>query len=309
MSRISTRSALVLAVMGIVAAADSPPAAPTGSVRIEIARKVGYVIGDLVPYVTLVTVDRSWTLRESSLPSPGRPEYWLELRQVDVSHSDSSRTRVYRIHLVYQTFYAPLEARVRSMPGFTLSFQHAGATSDIAVPPLPVTMSPLREVATGTGDPEENVALEPDRPPPDVSLHAPTTGIALALALSLLAGLLLAWQQARWPFRGHLDRPFTQSERELRARGIGDAEKYAAGLLSIHRGFDGAAGWRVFAEDQNRFLGQFPRYGDLQAEIARFFEASRYCFFGGDGARAAAVLPPDALRQLARRLSALERGV
>jgi mxaA protein len=79
-------------------------------------------------------------------------------------------------------------------------------------------------------------------------------------------------------------------------------------LLSIHRAFDTAAGWRVFADDQARFLSQLPRFADGAGDIARFFQASRYCFFGGDVARASAALPPEALHRLAYRLATLERG-
>jgi mxaA protein len=301
-------SGLLLALLWLDTMAQVPPSGPIGTVRIEIARKVGYVIGDLIPYDAVVTVDPSWTLRDSSLPSPGRPQYWLELRKVESSMARSPAGRVYRIHLLYQSFYAPLEARKRDLPGFALTFEHRGGSSEIAVPAVTVTMAPLREVATGTGDPEENVALEPDRLPAPVSLQAPATGIAVASSASLFLYLIVAWQQARWPFSQRPARPFARSARALRLAGTDEPAKYAAALLSLHRAFDTAAGWRVFAEDQARFLAQLPQFVAGAGEIARFFEASRYCFFGGDVARASTALPPEALPGLAHRLAVLERG-
>jgi mxaA protein len=128
------------------------------------------------------------------------------------------------------------------------------------------------------------------------------------LAVSLILLLFVAWQRALWPFAARPARPFARSARALRSAMSEDPAKYVAALLALHRAFDTAAGWRVFADDQTRFLTQFPQFADAAADIAHFFEASRYCFFGSDGALASAALPPEALRKVANRLAALERG-
>jgi|HubBroStandDraft_5_1064220.scaffolds.fasta_scaffold01719_9 mxaA protein len=293
-----------LSAMAVSLADDSP-----GTVRLVTTRKFGYVIGDLVAYDAVITVDPSWTLRTSSLPTPGRPEYWLELRQVTVGEARAHTEREYHVHLLYQLFYAPIEARTRDLPGFVLEFAHQGASSRIGVPALVVTMSPLREVATGTGDPEENVALAPDRATAGVPLRRPLIGIAATAALTLCMALLLAWQRAIWPFARRTGPPFTRAERALRKSDPGESKNYATALLGLHRAFDATAGWRVFADDVPRFLVEHPQFAGAAAEIGRFFTASRYQFFGVDVTQTSAEFPPDALRKLSHRLAVMERGV
>jgi mxaA protein len=286
----------------------SAAADEVGTIRFGIVRKFGYLIGDIVPYDAVVTVDPSWTLRTSSLPSPGRPEYWLELRSVRFDELRAKSAHVYRIHLQYQVFYAPIEARTRDMPGFTLTFEHQGTSSDIRVPALKITMSPLREVATGTGDPEANIALARDRAPPALSLVRPAAGAAVAGAVSLCLYLLIAWQRAAWPFVVRRLRPFARAARALRSNVAEDPKSYAEALFAIHRAFDAAAGWRVFGDDQMRFIDQLPHYASAATEIGGFFAASRACFFSSNPIRASVECPPRALRALTRRLAALERG-
>lgn len=275
------------------------------TVRLSIPRKVGYVVGDLIQYDALLDVDPSWRLRASSLPTPGLSQYWLELRKVDVEESRDAAMRSYRVHLVYQTFYAPIEARTRALPELSLEFERPGGSTVLPIPSLTITMSPLREVSTGTGDPEQNVALEPDRAPQQRSLRAPALGAAAGLVFSLCLYLAAAWQRAAWPFSRQPRRPFARLARTVRAQ---NSREYGDVLLAIHRAFDAAAGWRVFADDRARFLAQHPAFGGAAPEIESFFEASRHHFFGDDAAPGAVELSPDELRGFIFHMAALETG-
>ena len=278
------------------------------TVHLEIERKVGYLLGDLIAYDAVVDVDRTWRLRDSSLPTPGHSEYWLELRHVSVDHAGSGSRQSYRVHLLYQTFYAPIEARTRVIPGFPLLFEHDGRTSTLTVPSLTITMSPLREVVSGTGDPEENVKPNSDRAPALESLRPALFAVTLSLSVVLFGVLSLAWQRALWPFGTTVGRPFSQLRRTLSRTPGGDPGSYANALRALHRAFDATAGWRVFAEDQARFLGQWPRFRSAEEEISGFFTASRLFFFRNDFKRASGMFGVDRLRHLARRLATLERG-
>lgn len=296
---------LWLLCIGLCASAlanDAP-----GMVRVAIERKVGYVLGDLIPYDVLVTVDSSWTLRKSSLPSPGKPDYWLDLRSVDADAIRLEGQRTYRIHLVYQVFYAPLEARKRDLPGFLLDFDKPGGVVEVTVPALVVTLSPLREVATGTGDPEANVALEPDHNTPMLPLRGPIMWLCVSGVATLLLLMLMAWQRGIGPFARRAGAPFGRAERTLRKSRLSDAQSYAAGLLTLHRAFDHAAGWHVFADDLPRFLHEQPRFAPASAQIGQFFAASRLCFFGESPTRAIAQWPASMLSSLAKHLAELER--
>ncbi len=290
---------------GVDAFAVTQPA--PGTVQFEIQRRVGYVIGDLIPYDVLVTVDPSWTLRRSSLPAPGYSQYWLDLRTVDVDDARVSGNRRYRINLVYQIFYAPIEARKRALPGFTLTFDHGGTTSEITVPALSITMSPLREVASGAGDTTDNLALVGDRAPRTKPLLQPLLATVIAATLSLLFLAIVCWKRAWWPFARRPDTPFTQAARLVRKSDLTDSRGYGAALLALHRAIDSTAGWHVFADDLQKFLAQQPRFAAAGLQIAEFFAASRRRFFGDDSTQAEADLPGPALVNLSERLADLER--
>lgn len=282
--------------------------AELGEPEVSIARNFGYVIGDLVPYDVDLRVDRSWRLQRASIPTPGAPLYWLELRRVDVAESEEADARRYRLHLVYQVFYAPIEARTRQLPGFALGFDHDGSASEIAVPPLTITMSPLREVATGTDQGQGGVSIQADRATPRLSLRAPSLLAAGAAAVGLAALAVLARQRAWWPFARRGGRAFAAAARALQSRDWDRHGTYDGALRLLHRAFDATAGYRLVAGDRARFLAEHARFAAADDEIARFFSASRRLFFGEDEAGARAELAPDALRRLARRLAALERG-
>jgi mxaA protein len=310
-TRPSLYAALILCspwLQSLAGAAAQNATPEIGSVRLDIERRVGYLLGDLIPYDAVVTVDRSWRLRDSSLPTPGHSEYWLELRRVSLDQEQGPRARTYRIHMLYQSFYAPLEARTRDLPGFSLTFDHDNDTTTLAVPALTITMSPLREVMTGTGDPEENVKPNPDHAPGLEPLRAAALGIVVS-TIVVLAGLIgFAWQRGLGPFNRIVRRPFGSLARSL-SRGRGhDPAQYGGALRSMHRAFDATAGWRVFSEDQDRFLQQWPRYRAADTEIGNFFAASRSFFFGSDASRANSELPQERLERLARKLAILERG-
>lgn len=294
--------ATVLLAMLLVFTGTSATAA-IGDIQLKIERDVGYMIGDLVPYEIDITVYPSWTLQESSLPTPGNPLYWLELRRVDVRRADAADGRHYHLMLVYQTFYAPIEARTRELPGFPLAFSDGDESHTLSVPPLTITMSPLREVAAAEGG--HGPRLQPDRPPLRLSLAGPlslaATG-AFALALSLL---WLAHQHAWWPFALRAGRPFAQAARALRKGSAQHA--YADALLQLHRAFDDTAGYRVLADDQERFLEQHGYFVPARPQIDAFFRASRRQFFAEDEAAARGELDADRVADLARSLARLER--
>lgn len=278
---------------------------PIRAVQSLDTRAVGYTLGDRVPRSVSLRVDRDWRLQPASLPTPGAQSYWLELRAVDVHEHAEGDARVYRIDLVYQTFYAPIQALERSLPAFDVVLARGADSATAHIPPYRFTMSPLREVKLSAGGEERTPAtLRPDILPGPRPLRPALATLAGAIAMATLFALALAWHYARWPFGRRPARPFAQAAHRLR-RPTAD---YSDALLTVHRAFDATAGRRLLAEDATALIGEQPRFAPLAADIARFFEASRRAFFGAGEHDAAALLPVADLAALTRRLAAAERS-
>lgn len=288
------------------------PLVPARAQVVEIhdadVRPVGYTLGDLVPRRVEILVEPGWRLRTASLPAPGPQAYWLELRELRVAERETRQGRRYAIELTYQSFYAPIQALERSLPGFELEFEHGEDRAMAPVPPWTFTMSPLREVRLSAGGEGHGVELRPDVAAEPVRLAPLHRALWAGLAGTAALWLLLAWHHAWPPFHVRPRRPFAQAARTLRRMPAGgDASAYRERLRHLHRAFDAAAGRRLLADDVEHLIGRYPRLVGLRREIERFFQASRLAFFGADAARAQALLPVAELTAFGARLAAAER--
>lgn len=283
-------------------------ASPILSVGTIDPRGFGYFVGDLLTREVLVTVAEPYKLEAASQPAARRISYWLDLRSVDVSSSESDGRTRYRLKLVYQTLYVPLSPEPRTLPALTLRFTDGDNTAVATVPPFKFVMSPLREVLPEK--PEEGPVgyLRPDAVPRTLSTRRARIGFGAGLVTVLIALGLLAYHHAWGPFRKRPARPFTEAARALRrlsrARG---PEVYRNGLLDLHRAFDVSAGRRVLAEDVPEFLARHGEFRPYEPEIDRFFASSRRAFFGDDVAGAAETMPLPAVAALGAELGAAER--
>lgn len=279
------------------------------AVEVSGPRPFGYFIGDVIRLQVDVALDEPFTLQASSLPRPRPVAYWLDLKSVAVDDRGSSGDlHRYRLALVYQTFYAPLEPREMAIPGFSLAATDGARQVEASVPGWSFLMSPLREIMPRNG--EEAIHLRNDVGPMPLPIRKwLTVAMASGIASALLLGLL-AYHRAWWPFARRRKRPFAQAVRSARRAfktGSG-AEAYRAGLLSLHRAFDATAGRAVLADDLPSFLEQAPAFRPLAPEISRFFQVSRRAFFGADITGAEADLSRNALIDLGARLAQTERG-
>lgn len=280
------------------------------SVDLREPRPFGYLIGDVIHLDVDIVLDPAFRLVPASLPKARTVTYWLDLRSIAVQDLGvQGGERRYRLSLDYQTFYAPLEPRALEIPGFAFTATDGSNEAQGNVPGWRFLMSPLREIIparSGGG----GIYLRGDAEP--AAIPYATAGAA-ALG-SGLTGLLflgaLAHHRAWWPFRVQRKCPFERAMRDVRqAVGReGRAEGYLASLLSLHRAFDVTFGRRLLGDDVPAFVGQAPAFRPLQADIDRFFAASRRAFFGSDLSGAMATQPPEALGALARRLAAAERA-
>jgi mxaA protein len=283
-------------------------AAQVRSVHLQAPRPFGYFIGDVIRLEADIVVDASFALVPGSLPKPRAVNYWLDLNSVSTDDRGvQAGARRYRVVLAYQTFYAPLEPRAVTIPGFTVTMSDGSTRAEAEVPAWTFLMSPLREIRPQRATPA--ALLRPDVAAVPVATARP---LAAAIGCGVVALLLLAAlarHYAWWPFGRAPRRPFARARALLRRRLAGDVEAdgYLAGLIVLHRAFDEAAGRAVMADDARAFVAQAPTFVALEPEIDRFFRASRRAFFGADPAGAMTALPPEALTAVAARLALAER--
>jgi len=270
--------------------------------RMEEPRNFGYFVGDTLQRHAYILVDPDDTLSAASLPKPGPVNYWLDLASVAVRESRAQGGKLYRVTLVYQNFYVPLDPRKLTIPEWPLQL----AGSSAVIPAFAFTASPIRELFPEKSGETVATFLKPDARAAPVSAGRAPRGLALSAAIALLTLALLAWHYAWWPFVTRPDRPFTRAARKIAALG-GDAVAAAddrAALLALHRAFDAAAKRRLLADDLDGFLAQHPEFAACRAEVVWFFQSSRDLFFGGSVAQP---MPLQAVSALAARLAAGER--
>ncbi|MBS7538863.1 nonribosomal peptide synthetase MxaA [Ancylobacter lacus] len=299
----------------------APAPAAGGGVRavdLYAPRAFGYVLGDAFSHQVEIALDPAFTLDAAALPRPRAVTYWLELREVrleDLGRHDGARR--YRLHLGYQTFYAPLEPKRLEVPAVMLAATDGTRRVEARVPAWSFLMSPLREVSGAA--PGEALRLRPDAGARPVPTGGALAQLAAAGGAGLLALAALAFQMGWWPFRPGASRPFAAAARRVRRRldaSAGEMDSsstsphsssYAAALLELHRAFDASAGRRLLADDLDGFLAARPGLAAAAPEIRRLFAASRLAFFGENIDIAKTCLPAAELGGLARRLARLER--
>lgn len=281
------------------------PARAAG-VDLYAPRAFGYLIGDTITLEAVVTLDAGWRLDESALPRPRPVTYWLDLKRLDVKPETApDGAPRYRLTLTYQTFYAPLEPRALDIPAVPLAARKDDARQTLTIPAWTFVSSPLRElVASQRGNP---MTLHPDIRPRPYPLAGDVRLAAAAAAVAAASLLAFATASGWGPFAGR-SRPFAAALRHMRRLPDLDTPLgYEDALQLVHRAFDDTAGRRLFGEDVPAFLLELPVLKGEEEPIARFFTASRLAFFGDKPEQAMALLPPQALLDLTRRIAAIER--
>lgn len=294
------------------AAETSSEAQPFGAatVRMLEPRSYGYFVGDVFRRVAEIDVQPSFRLEPSSLPAPGRLNYWLDLKAVGISEATAEGVGRYRIDLDYQNFYVPLQPTRLAVPGATISFTDGKTTIEADIPAWSFVGAALREIAPEK--PAEGPAgyLQPDATPRFIPTGRPRAILAMALGSLAVFLTLLAHHMAWGPFRARPQRPFTSAARAIKSRfaGARNDEAYRASLLDLHRAFDQSAGRRVLAEDVPDFIRGHQAFQPFNTEITRFFAASRRAFFGNDVDGAAKSMPAQDVALLGAKLGEAERG-
>lgn len=250
---------------------------PVKLAEFQAPRPFGIVIGDTLHH-RLIIESEGYALQTDTLPSVGRMNRWLELREVLVNESQAGRRTLYRIDLTYQTFYSPLEVSMLTVPGFKLSFKKYLRTVDVRVPQWQFNMSPIRELAVLKEHGQDY--MRPDDPPDplDVGRYRLSLSIGVIALLLLLSGF--AYFYGFYPFlqRGQIFNRALKALKPLSNEAI-DGESYQQALRITHDAFNGIFGEPLFRDDLDRFIKRRPEYSPARKSIKAFFMASDRVFF------------------------------
>lgn len=282
---------------GLLAACSAAPIRPVSAWRVETPRPFGYQIGDTIPMRITVQTRSGVVLHADSLPKPGPMNRWLHLRQAEVEPLGGDE---YRVNLEYQVFYAPLEVKALTIPGFPLRFSQHGQSLEERVPDWQFTVAPIRELIARQDEAGEY--LRPDQPPAPISDAEVLRNLLVAALVALALGLRLALQYGYLP--GLPQRSlFKRAGRQL--RGL-RAEQMAAALTIMHGALNRLHGGPLFGHRLVDFLGAHPQYRPLQGELSWFFDYSNRFFFADQTAATDDAI--ERLRRLCGQCRDVERG-
>lgn len=297
--------ALIAFVVGLTATASAQ------DVRVADPRPFGYFLGDILKRSIEIDGPPGDVLIASSLPVPGPATYWLDVRDVSSRSESAGGGMRHTVLIEYQLFYAAIDPRALTIPGRTIALEAGGVRRTVDIPPLTLTVSPLREIFPDQTTSRQATLLRPDALPQLAALGPWQTAAAWSAAVAGFGLVLLAHHRGWPPFSRRTARPFTRASAEIRtllARRAGP-DDYSAALTVLHRAFDIRAGRRLLADDLPAFLRACREHAPSSEDIGRFFETSRRVFFASDLDDGRRRLPDSHLVRLAHDLAAQERTV
>jgi len=264
--------ALTLLLLGCSGSSNDP----VSYFKVETPRPFGYVIGDEIPQRIIVETRPGIALQPGSLPAKGRINRWLNLNAVQVTQSGQR----YQIDLLYQVFYAPLEVKLLTLPGFNLQLSQGANTFSQAVPAWSFTVSPLRELSVRKD--EHGEYMRPDQPPRLLDNSAARLGLISGLSVALLIVAYLGFLYGYFPqlarrtfFKKALGKLSRLSDKDLEQA-----------LTIVHQALNQLNQQPLFAAQLKSFYQQHPAYQPLNPQLQWFFAVSNRYFFGSGKATA-----------------------
>jgi len=283
---------LVLSLLGCSGSIDEP----VSYFNVETPRPFGYVNGDEIPQRIVIETRSGITLQTGSLPAKGQINRWLNLNQVTVKQSGQR----YEIDLRYQVFYAPLEVKSLTLPGFTLQLNQGEKSISQIVPAWTFTLSPLRELVVRQT--EQGEYMRPDSPPLLLENTQALYGFTTSLSVAVLIAAYLGYLYGCFPnmLRRTL---FKQALRKLAGLSKADMEQ---ALTIVHHALNSLNGQPLFYNQLSQFYLRNPQYLQVSSQLAWFFNYSNRYFFS-DGMIAVAQ-DLQQIKDLCEQCRKIERG-
>jgi len=283
---------MVLLLLGCSGSIDEPVSYFT----VETPRPFGYVNGDEIPLRIVLETRSGISLQAGSLPAKGQINRWLNLNQVTVNQTGQR----YEIDLRYQVFYAPLEVKSLTLPGFTMQFSQGEKSVSKSVPAWSFTLSPLRELVVRQT--EQGEYMRPDSPPSLLASTQALYGLAISLAVAALIAVYLSYLYGCFP--GMLRRTlFKQALRKLAGLSKTDMEQ---ALTIVHHALNSLNGQPLFYTQLSDFYRCNPQYLQISSQLTWFFNLSNRYFFSAGMIVVAQDLQQ--LKDLCERCRKIERG-
>jgi mxaA protein len=283
---------LVLSLLGCSGSIDEP----VSYFNVETPRPFGYVIGDEIPQRIVIETRSGITLQTGSLPAKGQINRWLNLNQVTVKQSG----RRYEIDLRYQVFYAPLEVKSLTLPGFTMQLSQGEKSIGKNIPAWSFTLSPLRELVVRQT--EQGEYMRPDSPPLLLANTQALYGLLASLTVALLIAAYLSFLYGCFPNR--LRRTlFKQALRKLAGLSKADMEQV---LTIVHHTLNSLNGQPLFYNRLSQFYLRNPQYLQVSSQLDWFFNYSNRYFFSVGMIAVAQDLQQ--IKDLCERCRKIERG-
>ncbi|PPK75964.1 mxaA protein [Methylobacter tundripaludum] len=283
---------MVLSLLGCSGSIDEP----VSYFNVETPRPFGYVNGDEIPQRIVIETRSGIRLQPGSLPAKGQINRWLNLNQVTVKQTG----RRYQIDLLYQVFYAPLEVKSLTLPGFTVQLSQGEKSISQDVPAWTFTLSPLRELVVRQT--EQGEYMRPDVPPPLLANTQALYGLSASLTVAALIAAYLAYLYGCFPNR--LRRTvFKRALRKLAGLSKADMEQ---ALTLVHHALNSLNGQPLFSNQLGEFYRRNPEYMQISPQLAWFFNFSNRYFFS-DGMIAVAQ-DFQQLKDLCEQCRKIERG-
>ncbi len=283
---------MMLSLLGCSGSIDEP----VSYFNVETPRPFGYVNGDEIPQRIVIETRSGISLQPGSLPAKGQINRWLNLNQVTVKQTGQR----YQIDLLYQVFYAPLEVKALTLPGFTLQFSQGEKSISQNVPAWTFTLSPLRELVVRQT--EQGEYMRPDSPPPLLDNSQALYGLAASLSVAVLIAAYLGFLYGCFP---NMVRR-TQFKRALRKlSGLSKADMDQA-LTLVHHALNNLNGQPLFLNQLGEFYRRNPEYQQVSSQLTWFFNYSNRYFFSAG--MIAVVQDLQQLKELCERCRKIERG-
>ncbi|MGR9015025.1 MAG: nonribosomal peptide synthetase MxaA [Gammaproteobacteria bacterium] len=283
---------MALSLLGCSGSIDEP----VSYFNVETPRPFGYVNGDEIPQRIIIETRSGISLQPGSLPAKGQINRWLNLNRVTVKQTGQR----YQIDLLYQVFYAPLEVKSLTLPGFTIQLSQGEKSISQNVPVWTFTLSPLRELIARQS--EQGEYMRPDSPPPLLTDTPALYGLAASLSVAVLIAAYLAYLYGCYPnmLRRTL---FKQALRKL--AGLSEADMEQA-LTVVHQALNSLNGQPLFLNRLGEFYRRNPEYLQINFQLAWFFNYSNRYFFS-DGMIAVAQ-DLQQLKDFCEQCRKIERG-
>ncbi|MDP3589280.1 MAG: nonribosomal peptide synthetase MxaA [Methylobacter sp.] len=283
---------MVLSLLGCSGSIDQP----VSYFKVETPRPFGYVNGDEIPLRIVIETRPGISLQPGSLPAKGQINHWLNLNRVTVKQTGQR----YEIDLLYQVFYAPLEVKSLTLPGFSVQLSQGEKSIGQNVPAWTFTLSPLRELVVRQT--EQGEYMRPDSPPSLLANTQALYGLTASLTVAALIAAYLGYLYACFPGMSRRT-VFKRALRNLAGLSKADMEQ---ALTLVHQALNSLNGQPLFANRLSDFYRRNPQYLQVSSQLAWFFNYSNRYFFS-DG-MIAVTLDLQQLKDLCERCRKIERG-